>query len=77
MIGWFIPLISFFIGASFGMMTMCLMVVSGRADEREWREREGMKEGGSSREQDCETGGQDVKTARTYHGLCGAGFSEP
>ena len=34
MIRWFIPVISFFIGASFGMMIMCLMVVSGRADER-------------------------------------------
>ena len=33
MIRCFIPLISFFIGASLGMMTMCLMVVSGRTDE--------------------------------------------
>ena len=33
MIRWFIPVISFFVGASFGMMIMCLMVVSGRADE--------------------------------------------
>ena len=56
MIRWFIPLISFVIGASFGMMTMCLMVVSGRADEREWREREVMKDAGRSREQDCEPG---------------------
>ena len=35
MIRWFIPVISFFIGASFGMMTMCLMVVSGRTEVTE------------------------------------------
>ena len=33
-----------FIGASFGMMTMCLMVVNGRADER--KETEVMKDAG-------------------------------
>ena len=69
MIRWFIPVISFFIGASFGMMTMCLMVVSGRADERERKETEVMKDAGGSRKQDCEPGDQHVEAERTYHSL--------
>ena len=77
MIRWFIPLISFVIGASFGMMTMCLMVVSGRADERERNETEVMKDAGGSRKPDCEPGNQHVEADRTYHSLCGPGLSEP
>ena len=77
MIRWFIPVISFFIGASFGMMIMCLMVVSGRADERDRKETEVMKDAGRSREQDCEPGDQYVEADRTYHSLCGPGLSEP
>ena len=68
-----IPMLCFFGGAMFGMLTMALMVASSR----ESRNEEVMTDAGGSRKQDCEPGGQHDEAERTYHSICGPGLSEP
>ena len=70
---WIIPMLCFFGGAMFGMLTMALMVASSRAERNE----EVMTDAGGSRKQDSESGDQHVEAERTYHSICGPGLSEP
>jgi hypothetical protein len=70
---WIIPMLCFFGGAMFGMLTMALMVASSREERNE----EVMTDAGGSGKQDCEPGDQHVEAERTYHSLSGPGLSEP
>ena len=53
---WIIPMLCFFGGAMFGMLTMALMVASSRAERNE----EVMTDAGGSRKQDSESGDQHI-----------------
>ena len=70
---WIIPMLCFFGGAMFGMLTMALMVASSR----ESRQEEVMTDAGGSGKQDCKSCGQHHEAERTYHSICGPGLSEP
>ena len=62
---WIIPMLCFFGGAMFGMLTMALMVASSREERKE----EVMTDAGGSRKQDSESGDQHIEAERTYHCL--------
>ena len=68
-----IPMLCFFGGAMFGMLTMALMVASSR----ESRNEAVMTDAGGSRKQDSEPGDQNNEAERTFHSVCGPGLSEP
>ena len=68
---WIIPMLCFFGGAMFGMLTMALMVASSR----ESRNEEVMTDAAGSRKQDCEPDGQHDKADHTSHTTCGSGLS--
>ena len=70
---WIIPMLCFFGGAMFGMLTMALMVASSRTERNE----EVMMDAGGSRKQDSESGDQHVEAERTYYSLSSPGLSEP
>ena len=69
---WIIPMLCFFGGAMFGMLTMALMVASSRAERSE----EVMTDAGGGRKQNSESGDQHVEVERTYHCLSSQGLSE-
>ena len=70
---WIIPMLCFFGGVMFGMLTMALMVASSRAERNE----EVMTDAGGSGKQDSEPGDQHVEAECTYYSLSGQGLSEP
>ncbi len=68
-----IPVLSFFGGAMFGVLTMALMVASSW----EGRQEEVMTDAGGSRKQDGEPCNQHDEAERTYHSLRCSDVSEP